>query len=176
MEIKPNDLRNLLATLSSLDRHEIEAAGYDMPDGSWHDFQENPVRRFLRCNDACRAAITAAICKRQRTTVERMRTTAEKVAELGFDRLKAVLREQGMDDDNAFRAAECVQFELNRALTPTLFVADLGFELFDNGEWCHSYYDESGALLIRTFPAYWGEKPYKAAGKKFLLSEALANG
>lgn len=57
-------LRNLLAAMLNIDRHEIEAAGYDMPDGSWSHFQENPWRRFLECNDQCREAIVRVMNSR----------------------------------------------------------------------------------------------------------------
>lgn len=62
--ITPGGLRNLLAIMLNIDRHEIEAAGYDMPDGSWQHFQESPWRRFLECNDHCREAIARVINSR----------------------------------------------------------------------------------------------------------------
>jgi hypothetical protein len=50
--------------MRSIDRHEIEEAGYDMPDGSWQHFRENPAERFLQCNDECREAIMRVIVAR----------------------------------------------------------------------------------------------------------------
>ncbi|NLS03579.1 hypothetical protein HGP14_09435 [Rhizobium sp. P32RR-XVIII] len=64
--ITARELRNIIAVMHSIDRHEIEEAGYDMPDGSWQHFQENPAERFLKCNDECREAISSVINKRLR--------------------------------------------------------------------------------------------------------------
>ncbi|UDF29322.1 UNVERIFIED_ORG: hypothetical protein LHK14_17685 [Roseateles sp. XES5] len=61
MLLSANDLRAVFVALRSIDRHEILAAGYDMPDGSWQEFRDNPLRRFLHCNVRCRAAIMACI-------------------------------------------------------------------------------------------------------------------
>jgi hypothetical protein len=64
-EITARDLRDILATLGSIDRHEILEAGYDMPDGSWDHFRSNPRERFLECNDECREAIVKVINNRR---------------------------------------------------------------------------------------------------------------
>lgn len=64
MLLSANDLRAVFIALRSIDRHEILAAGYDMPDGSWQEFRDNPMRRFLHCNLECRAAIMACIRKK----------------------------------------------------------------------------------------------------------------
>jgi hypothetical protein len=62
--ITARELRNVIAVMRSIDRHEIEEAGYDMPDGSWQHFRENPAERFLQCNDECREAIMRVIVAR----------------------------------------------------------------------------------------------------------------
>ncbi|WP_156392861.1 hypothetical protein [Rhizobium sp. Root1220] len=59
--IPASELRNIIAAMNFIERHEIVEAGYDMPDGSWQHFQENPAERFLKCNDECREAIMRVI-------------------------------------------------------------------------------------------------------------------
>lgn len=60
----PCELRNVLAILRSIDRHEIEACCPVLSDKAWIAFRDNPFEAFLRVDDTVAAAITAAVNKR----------------------------------------------------------------------------------------------------------------
>lgn len=101
MLLSANDLRAVFIALRSIDRHEILAAGYDMQDGSWQEFRDNPMRRFLHCNVQCRAAIMACI----RQKLPAIEFEPEPSDELVALTREAFYRNNGDDADDPTRFA-----------------------------------------------------------------------
>ncbi|KQV27879.1 hypothetical protein ASC97_05820 [Rhizobium sp. Root1203] len=54
----PEDVRNLLAVLRSIDRHDIEDAGHALADEEWISFCFDPYPFFLQAPDALQVTIT----------------------------------------------------------------------------------------------------------------------
>lgn len=62
----PDLLRNALAILWSIDRHELDRAGYSPTDVEWMMFRRNPFSFYLRASDARQSAIFNIIEERMK--------------------------------------------------------------------------------------------------------------
>lgn len=79
MSINAAALRNILAALRNIDRHELPA----MSDREWEKFRDDPHLGFLRLPDVDQDEVAAAVSRR--VTPPDTRTQDEKDYE--FDRL-----------------------------------------------------------------------------------------
>lgn len=59
-----DEFHNGLRLLHSIDRHEIEAKGYELTPEEWFAFCSNPYYTFIKAPDALRNAIWAAMIER----------------------------------------------------------------------------------------------------------------
>lgn len=55
------EFRTVLSTFKALQRSDIDAQGYSMPDGMWEDLQDRPMTTFLRMSERGQQAVVFAI-------------------------------------------------------------------------------------------------------------------
>lgn len=56
--------QNNVRVFHSIDRHELDEAGYDIGDGDWSMFRANPVQFFILCDEHKADAIWSIVKKR----------------------------------------------------------------------------------------------------------------
>ncbi|MCA1490132.1 hypothetical protein I6F11_04260 [Ensifer sp. NBAIM29] len=61
MSISRDSLRNALAILMSIDRHDLDRAGYSPTDAEWAMFESNPHNFYLRASTDRQETIFNAI-------------------------------------------------------------------------------------------------------------------
>ena len=69
MTLTSAQIRNAIAILRSIERHELDAAGFTPTDGEWVAFRDDPYRFYLRAGTSQREAITRIVNARMPANV-----------------------------------------------------------------------------------------------------------